>query len=270
MRRTEEILRWNWQTALSMIAVSLVGFLSFTWPFFASSDSAIGGGNNVPWLFAVLVGLLALVLLSQLSAGQFDAKTVAVLGVLAALGGALRVLSGGTAGLDPIFFMLIIGGRVLGRTGGFLLGAFSMVTGAFLTGGVGPWLPFQMMAAGWIAMGAALLPAVAPRFERWLLAGYGFVAGLAYGAIMNLWFWPFLGSSAPSGAGFSVHDALATQLQHYGLFYGLTSFGWDLPRGVLTAALVVVAYGPMQAALRRSLRRASFGAVPTFETPSSP
>lgn len=252
-----------------MAAVSLVGFLSFTWPFFATSDSALGGGNDVPWLFAVLVALLALVLLSQLSAGQFDAKTVAVLGVLAALGGALRVLSGGTAGLDPIFFLLIIGGCVLGRAGGFLLGAFSMITGAFLTGGVGPWLPFQMMAAGWVAMGAAMLPTVSPRFERWLLAGYGFVAGLAYGAIMNLWFWPFLGSSAPHGAGFSAHDALSTQLQHYGIFYGLTSFGWDLPRGILTAALVAIAYGPMQAALRRSLRRASFGVTPQFESPTS-
>ena len=73
-----------------------------------------------------------------MAAGGLDAKTIAVLGVLAAMGGALRVLSAGTAGLEPMFFLLVLAGRVLGRGMGFVLGALAIVTGAFLTGGVGP------------------------------------------------------------------------------------------------------------------------------------
>ncbi|TWP37026.1 ECF transporter S component [Leekyejoonella antrihumi] len=268
-RRRDELLVWRWSSTVTMTLMTIVGFLSFTWPFFVSSESTLATSNDAPWLFPVLVGLLCLVLVAQLSGGTMDAKSVAVLGVLAAMGGALRVLSAGTAGLEPLFFLLVLGGRVLGRAGGFLLGAFAITTGAFLTSGVGPWLPFQMFAAGWVGMGAAMLPAVRPRLERWMLTAYGLVAGLAYGAIMNLWFWPFLGSSAPSGAGFAATASLATQLQHYAVFYGLTSLGWDLPRGVLTAVLVLLACHPVLAALRRALRRAAFDAAPTFDVRTS-
>ncbi|MDE9366433.1 ECF transporter S component [Luteipulveratus sp. YIM 133132] len=262
MTPTPEIVRWRWTSTIAMTLVTLVGVLSFTWPFLVDSRSALTGDHSTPWLFPVLVGLLGCVLLAELSRGGLDAKVVATLGVLAAMGGALRVLSAGTAGLEPMFFLVVLGGRVLGRTAGFLLGALAIVTGAFLTGGVGPWTPFQMLATGWVGLGAALLPRVGERAERWLLAAYGLLTGLLYGAVMNLWFWPFLGSSAPAGAGFDAGDPLGTQLAHYGVFYGLTSLGWDLPRGVLTAVLVLVAARPVLLALRRAVRRASFGTVP--------
>lgn len=263
--RTErvELLRWDWASTTTMVLVTLVGAASFCWPFFVGNESTLAGGNDAPWLFPVLVGLLGAVLLAQVSRGGMDAKTVATLGVLAALGGAMRVLSAGTAGLEPMFFLVILGARVLGRAGGFLLGALAILTGAFLTGGVGPWLPYQMLAAGWVGLGAALLPRAGKRWERWLLAGYALLSGLVYGLVMNLWFWPFLGASAPSGAGFDPQDPLSTQLSHYAVFYGLTSLGWDLPRGLLNAVLVLVAAPSVLATLRRAVRRAAFGVSPT-------
>ena len=72
-----------------------------------------------------------------------------MLGMLAAVGGALRALGPGTAGLEPSFAVIILGARVFGRGFGFVLGAITLFVGALLTGGVGPWLPFQMVAAGW-------------------------------------------------------------------------------------------------------------------------
>ena len=119
--------------------------VAFGWPFLASPEVGLAHGHDAPWLFALLTGLLALVTLAEVAAGGLDAKTIAVLGVLAAMGGALRVLSAGTAGLEPMFFLLVLAGRVLGRGMGFVLGALAIVTGAFLTGGVGPWTPFQMI-----------------------------------------------------------------------------------------------------------------------------
>lgn len=270
MRATREasaapMIGWRHSSTVAMILMTIIGALSFVWPFFVSSGATLADGNDAPWLFPLLVALLSLVLIAELSGGGMDAKQVAVLGVLAAMGGALRVLSAGTAGLEPMFFLLVLGGRALGRAGGFLLGALAIVTGAFLTSGVGPWMPFQMFACGWVAMGASLLPEVGRRAERWMLTAYGFVAGLAYGAVLNLWFWPFLGDTAPAGAGFSVTDSLPVQLQHYAIFYGMTSLGWDLPRAVLTAALVLLACHPVLAALRRSMRRAAFDTAPRFD-----
>jgi energy-coupling factor transport system substrate-specific component len=163
-----------------------------------------------------------------------------------------------------MFFLLVIAGRVLGPVRGFMLGALALLTSAFLTAGVGPWTPFQMVACGWVAMGAGMLPRTSVRSERWLLAVYGLVCGLAYGAVMNLWFWPFLGSSAPSGAGFVPGAGAAANLHHYAVFYLATSLVWDLPRGVLTAVLTFVASRPLLRALRRSVRQARFEAPVAF------
>jgi energy-coupling factor transport system substrate-specific component len=147
---------------------------------------------------------------------------------------------------------------------GFVLGALAILVGAFLTGGVGPWAPFQMIAAGWVGFGAGALPRASGRLERVMLAGYGLVAGLLYGVVMNLWFWPFLTSGAPAGAAFVPGDPVAANLSRYAAFYLATSLGWDLPRGVLTAVLVMVAGRPVLASLRRGTRRAAFGTTGQF------
>jgi energy-coupling factor transport system substrate-specific component len=261
----------SWRTPVVMGLVLLVGIAAFGWPFLASPGSELsqmGHSTDASFFFVALMSLMAVALMAEMTSGGVDAKTIAVLGVLAAAGGALRVLSAGTAGLEPMFFLLVIAGRVLGASLGFLLGALALLASAFLTAGVGPWTPFQMIAAGWVCMGAGLLPRASGRAERWLLAAYGLVCGMAYGAVMNLWFWPFLGDSAPSGAGYLPGADAATNLGHYAVFYVTTSLAWDLPRGVLTAVLTLLASGSLLRALRRSVRRARFDAPVRFEVAS--
>ncbi len=245
-------------TAL-LTATVLVGLAAFGWPFLVPAGSGLAHSADAPWLFVVLLGLLVALVAAELSCGGLDAKTVAVLGVLAAVGGALRVLSPGTAGLEPVFFLLVVAGRVIGPGAGFVLGALAVLVGAFLTAGVGPWAPFQMVAAGLVCLGAGSLPRVTKRVEKWMLAAYGLVAGIGYGVLMNLWFWPFLASGAPDQAMFVPGAPIGTNLGRYCAFYLATSLGWDLPRGVLTAVLVLVAGPAVLASLRRGVRRAAFG-----------
>jgi energy-coupling factor transport system substrate-specific component len=263
---TRRVIPLRWPSVVAVVLVSVVGALAFTWPFFVSAEFATSHGNDAPWLFALLLGLLGLVCLAEMTSGRLDAKTIAVLGVAAAAGGAMRVLSAGTAGLEPMFFLIIVAGRVLGPGVGFVSGSLALTVGALLTGGVGPWLPFQMISAGAIGLGAGLLPVRhGSRAERWVVAGYALVSGLVFGLVMNLWFWPFLGPNAPTGMGFVPGADLATNLSHYGLFYLATSLGWDLPRGVLNAALVLVAGPALLRVFRRAARRAAFGAAVEFE-----
>ena len=47
----------------------------------------------------------------------------------------------------------------------------AVATSALVTGGVGPWLPFQMLGAAWVGLGAGLLPPAKGRAEIVLLAG---------------------------------------------------------------------------------------------------
>lgn len=268
--RRRPLLRVRPAPALALLGASLVGVAAFGWPFLAAADSVLAHQADAPWLFVLLLALLGAVVTAELTAGGLDAKTVALLGVLASVGGALRVLGAGTAGLEPMFFLLVLAGRVIGPGAGFLLGGLSVLVGGFLTGGIGPWVPFQMFAAGWLTLGAALLPAASGRTERVLLAGYGLVAGLGYGVVMNLWFWPFLAGGAPDGAAFVAGDPVGDNLARYAVFYLATSLGWDLPRGLLTAVLVLVAGGPVLATLRRGVRRASFGVAAPQVPPARP
>lgn len=118
---------------------SAVGLAAFGWPLLASTSSAlVGHSADAPWLFALLLPLLLAVLVAQISESGLDPKAVALLGVLAAAGAALRPLGAGTAGLEPMFFLMVLAGRVLGPGFGFVLGALSMFASSLLTGGVGP------------------------------------------------------------------------------------------------------------------------------------
>jgi energy-coupling factor transport system substrate-specific component len=193
-----------------------------------------------------------------------DAKGVAMLGVLGACGAALRLPSGGAAGFEPVFFLLFPAGYVFGRHFGFLLGALTLFASALVTGGVGPWLPFQMMAAAWIGYGAGCLPHVRGRRELGVLAAYAAVACLVYGLLMDLWFWPF-GTGTSSTLSFQPGAGVVHNLVRFLLFHVSTSLGFDLPRAALNGFLVLVAGRPVLAALRRASHRAAFGAPVEIE-----
>ena len=253
------------RSALSLAAVSAVGLVGFLWPFVIRPGAALDSSHSgdAPFLFVAILPLLAMVVLAELTSGGVDAKSVAMLGMLSAVGGALRALSPGTAGLEPSFAVIILGGRVFGRGFGFVLGAMTLFTGALITGGVGPWLPFQMMAAGWVGFLAGCLPRASGRREVVLVAGYAAVAGLGFGLVMNLWFWPFA-SYAPE-VSYAAGAPLSVNLGHYTVFYVTTSLLWDLGRSAMSLLVVLLAGSSLLRALRRAGRRAAFGVPVVFE-----
>lgn len=248
-----------------LIAAFALGIVAFAWPLFASTNSALDASHSAdaPWIFVILIPLLIGVILAELADGSLDAKSVALLGVLAASGAVLRLPSGGVAGFEPVFFLLIPAGRVFGRGFGFVLGALTLFVSALITGGVGPWLPFQMFGAAWIGFFAGCLPPARGRIEIALLATYGALAALAYGLVMNLWFWPFV-SSGDTTVSYVTGDSVAENLRRFWGFHITTSFGFDIPRAVFTALFLVVAGRPVLGALRRVARRAAFEAPVTF------
>lgn len=264
-------LRLSIRSAAVLVAVSAVGLAMFAWPLFADAESTLAHSTDAPLVFAAVLALLVIVLASEIISGGLDAKALALLGVLAATAAALRPLGSGVSGFQPMFIVLIMGGRALGPGFGFSLGLVSMFGSALITGGVGPWLPFQMLGAGWLGLGAGLLPRANGRAEVALVAGYGAVAGILYGFLLNLWFWPFL-TTADSGISFVAGDPLAANLTRFFVFCLVTSLGFDIPRAIGNVVLIGVAGGPMLRAIRRSTRKASFGAVGQFRSalPSDP
>ena len=258
------IVRLRPRTTLSLLLVSAVGIAAFGWPLLVGPTSSLAHSSDAPLLFAVLLVLVLMIVLAELADGGIDAKTIAMLGVLVAVGAALRPLGTGIAGLEPVFFLLVLAGRAYGPGFGFVLGALTLFASAMVTGGVGPWLPFQMLGAAWVGAGAGLLPPVRGRAELAVVALYGAVAGLFYGLALNLSFWPF--SLGPDTAiSFVAGDPVIDNLRRFALFSVATSLGFDVPRALLTGTLVLITGRPLLAALRRAGRRAAFEAPVDFE-----
>ncbi|MFJ5780417.1 ECF transporter S component [Streptomyces sp. NPDC093094] len=259
------------RSTASLALVSAVGVAALTWPFFAPPESsAVAHAQDAPWLFACLLGLLVPVVAATIAESGLGPKAVAMLGMLAATGAALRPIGAGTAGIEPMFFLLVLSGRVLGPGFGFVLGCVTMFASALLTGGVGPWMPYQMLAMGWFTMGAGLLPGPARlrgRAEIGLLTAYGFVAAFGYGTLMNMAGWTFM-SPATTTLAMDPHAGPAANFVRFLAYCLATSLGWDLGRAVCTV-LLTLALGPaLLKALRRATRRAAFEAPVTFDGPA--
>ncbi|MFN8052665.1 MAG: ECF transporter S component [Acidimicrobiales bacterium] len=263
-RRTGSALRLRPRSALVLGLVSVASLAAFCWPLLLAPEPGAGHSLDAPLVFTLMLPVLVGILLAEMSEGGIDAKSLAMLAVLSAVGAALRPLGAGTAGIETVFFLLILAGRVNGPGFGFVLGGTTMFASAIVTGGVGPWLPFQMMAAGWVGLGAGLLPRARGRSEIALLCVYGILAAYVYGSIMNLWFWPF-GTGASSDVSYVAGAPILDNLRRFAAFDAVTSFGWDTGRAVTNTALLVFAGPAVLATLRRASRRAAFDAPVVFD-----
>jgi len=257
-------MRCDRRTGLVLAAVSLLGLAMFGWPLWINPDAELAHSQDASLMFAGVLAMLVVVLGAEISRGGIDAKALALLGLLAALAAALRPLGSGISGFQPMFVVIILGGRALGPSFGFSLGLVATFGSALLTGGVGPWLPFQMLGAAWLGMGAGLLPRASGRKEIALLAGYSAVAGIAYGFLLNMWFWPFL-TAGQEGITFEPGAPVGENLARFLAFCLITSLGFDIPRAIGLVALIALAGGPLLRSLRRVARRAQFDAQPQFD-----
>jgi len=235
---------------------AVAGAAAFCWPFLAA-PSGHASSTTAPLIFGLLLLLVIAIVLSQMSDGGIDAKALALLGVLAAVNASLRPLGAGTAGVEPMFFLTILAGRVFGAGFGFSLGCVSLFASALITGGVGPWLPYQMFASAWIGALAGALPPARRRREIALLAGYGVVAGYLAGFLLNLSFWPFAVDPTSSIA-YLPGASFAEQWHRYFSYDLTTSLGWDTGRAITNVILILLTGPALLRIFRRAARRAGF------------
>jgi energy-coupling factor transport system substrate-specific component len=241
--------------------------MMFVWPLLVR---VVPGTSRVdpPFVFLALLPVLIAVVLAEFSEDGMDAKVLAMLGVLTAINAVLRGVSAGTGGVELVFFLLILAGRVFGPGFGFAFGCTTLFASALLTAGVGPWLPFQMLAAAWVGAGAGLLPRrPRGRAEIAMLMVYGVIAAYVYGLLMNLSGWPFaLGVEVPGHTGslsFVPGDPVLENLHRFAVYTLLTSTGsFDTGRAI-TNAIAIALLGPaVLLTLRRAQRRTEVRRVP--------
>jgi energy-coupling factor transport system substrate-specific component len=270
------------------LTATISGMLVLLYPFFlpvVSQRAGFGalGSGELPLMMTFLLGLCLVALLYEAQGQMVNTKLIALLGILVAINSALRFIETaipGPGGFTPIFFLIILVGYVFGGRVGFLMGALTLLVSALVTGGVGPWLPAQMFTAGWVGMSTLILRPVAKgfrakrtpqssssdRMEIFMLAGFGLLWGFAYGAIMNLWQWPFI--AGPQSQSYAAGLGFLATLRHYLAFYLVTSLVWDAVAAIGNGLLILALGIPALRALRRFRQRFEFtytadpGAVP--------
>ena len=234
---------------MRLALLSGLGLVLFVWPFL--------GGTPPDYLPALVTAVVAVAALLALEIGtrRLDSRGMALLAALAALDAGLRMaLVTGIGGFSPVFFLILCAGYVFGPTFGFLTGALALLVSAVATGGLGPWVPYQLFAAGWVGVAAGTVRGRG----LWALATVGAVTGIAFGALMDVWDWSTFYRGA-ADFGWTPGLPAATALLRFGRFYLATSLAYDSFRSGGNVLMLLLFGPPVIAALRRM--RARFGVV---------
>jgi len=156
-----------------LILVLLVGFPLLNTQHFLALSLVIMAASFFPFMISF-------------SRKKVLSRELVVIAVLASIAAVSRVPFASIPSVQPTTFVIIIGAIVLGPQSGFVIGTLAaIVSNLFL--GQGPWTPWQMYAWGMIGLTAGLLGntwIMQTRIGRCL---YGFIVGIAFGWIMNLW-----------------------------------------------------------------------------------
>lgn len=249
---------------LVYVLANAIGVLAFVLPFVTPALQT-SSTQVAPLFLALMITLCFIALLLEAQGGAATAKFMALLGVLVAINTVLRFIEvaiPGPGGFSPIYFLIILTGYVYGAQFGFLMGAMTLLVSALTTGGIGPWLPAQMLTASWVGMSAGVIRVLTAklnlgeRCEIAILAVLGALWGFLYGVIINLWFWPF--AVGPAAQSIEANASIWPLIQRFTAYYLATSLVWDLARA-LGNAIMLVAFGrPTLRALRRFRHRFAF------------
>lgn len=250
----------RWLSGLIYALSGVIGAAAFLYPFLLRAQGQGYNGGTTLVLTTGLILLCLVVLLLETQGQMINAKVMAVLGLLVAITAILRFVDNAVpipGGFSPIFAPIILAGYVFGARFGFLMGVLTLLVSALITGGVGPWLPYQMFTTGWVGLTAGWLPHPArPRTTLYLLALFGLGWGFLFGLIINLYSWPFwMGEAALR---WEPGTGLWLALRHYAAYYTLTSLWWDII-GALGNLFLILALGqPVLQVLQRFHNRFQF------------
>lgn len=238
---------------MRLFVITSAGAALFLWPLVGA------GAPGTAAAAAVSVGCLVVLLGVETMSRRLDTRGLALIAAIAGVDAALRLaLVSGVGGFSPMFLLILCAGYAMGAEFGFLSGATALLVSALVTAGVGPWLPYEMFAAGWVGAAGGLAGAsrrgrMPQRRDIVVLAIVGIATGYAYGAVMDVWDWTFF-RGAPD-IGFVAGLSPAATAGRYAHFYLATSLVYDSFRAIGNAVLVALLAAPILSALVRLRRR---------------
>ena len=263
--------RWG-SSRLVVSVASVAGLVAFLYPFVLPvlrtgiASEAEPRATEAPLLLAAVAAACLAVVLTELSSpdrhDRLGARSVALLAALVAVDALLRLVPT-VGGASPIFGLIFLVGVAFGPSPGFAMGSLTLLVSAMITGGVGPWLPYQMLAAGWVGLTAGWIRGrrvLTIPLGPYILAAAAGAWGLLYGALMNLYSWPFLAPGIGAGGGIYWEPglSLAETGERYLAYYLATSLAHDVLRACANVAFVLLLGPPVLRLLDRFLVHATW------------
>ena len=186
-------------------------------------------------------------------------RVIALVATLAAMAALGRVAFAALPNVKPTTDIVLIAGYALGGAPGFMVGAVAALA-SNLFFGQGPWTPWQMVGWGAVGLFGAGLARVAGRdLGRIPLAAACGVAGLGFGAVMNVSMWvTYSGDHTAAKLGASFATSLPFDLAHAtGNIVFCLAFGPALVRALRRYRtrfdIIWVPHDPSRTALQREL-----------------
>lgn len=190
---------------------------------------------------------------------MLDSRRIALLGVLAAVNSVVRLMGAGFAGIETAFALIILAAYVFGSRFGAALGALTILTSALIGGGVGPWLPFQIIASALIGLGAGFLPKPKSRQSQLVvLSIYAAISSYVYGSLLTAWTWPLFVGEGTILSYSPVESPIANLVRFFKFELVTGGLIWDTGRALTTIALILLIGKALMTTLERAATRANY------------
>lgn len=163
---------------LATLALVTAALAAAAWTALAPGDAGLS--------LVVLALALSATAFTRLESGPGSAAELALIGALAGIAAAGRILFVAVPGVQPVTVIAVATGASLGARAGMAVGATAAVV-SNLALGQGPWTPWQML--GWAGCGAAGALARPLIRRRLAFALFCALLGIAFSVLMDAWLW---------------------------------------------------------------------------------
>lgn len=261
---------WRSTSALVMPVIGMLAYV--TWPVLASGTSP-GEQDRAAQYPAVLAATLALTALVMMAMWLDARRRLAVYAALPALiviGVACKLLlTPQTGAIEPVFWVPMLAGTVLGAPGGWVAGVTIMTLSALLGGdllGGSATVVVQILVAGVWGVAGGLLHRTRGSLAILLGAAAAVPLAVATGLLHNLPGWASdPGAQPPSIIGLGP----AEQAQALWVYSTSVTAGADTVRGLTNAVFLVVAGTFLLSPLRAIAWSADVGSTANAKAPGA-
>lgn len=166
----------------------------------------------------IIIGLIIIPQYSKFESKKLESRTIVVAALIVAIASASRIPFATIPSVQPVSMIVILTGYVFGANMGFIVGSMTAIVSNMVLG-QGPWTPWQMVAWGLMGHFSAYFSKLKTR-KKLYLSIYGFVSGIVFGWVMNMWF--LLGFIKPLNIK-AILAAFAASF-YFDLLHGITNF----------------------------------------------